>query len=285
MFDLLVALNYSAGVQSTWLLRAVLHGLIERPKYFAVLNADPGMESSESYLHVSGMAELCKQQGVEIIAPVNGPNLFRDGLNRNGLKRWDNPPLWTKNADGSTGRLMQKCTAHYKIAPMDREIRRQLKRMWGIPEGHRGDGMLKENGVVKWIGFAADEQDRVKEASQRYVRFRYPLIEMGMTKADIELSFLQNDWPLPPRSVCNGCPFNGLDTFRRMYEERPGDWKQAVAFDESIRDLSDVGVKSECFISKTLVPLRLLPEIDFRPGDQEEDHERWETCDSGYCFT
>lgn len=175
---------------------------------------------------------------------------------------------------------MQKCTKHYKIAPMDRAIRAMLEKRYGIS---RRSKRLPRQCVRKWIGFAYDEVMRITQPRQHYIEFQYPLIDMKMTKADVEDYFARNSLELPPRSVCNACFANGLETLKDMRDNRPEDWKQAVEVDRSVRDLRRIGVESEVFVSQTLIPLDVLSANDFAvPGSKDADKF---SCDSGYCFT
>lgn len=274
---LLTVLNYSGGQQSTAILWMVLLGEIERPSEFVVLNADPGMENSGSYAHVRAMMRRCQEAGIAA-ETVDGPNLYEDLVQVRQHHRIDNPPFYTTKPDGKRGRLRQKCTKHYKIAPMDRAIRRILHEKFGISLTTKSLGL----GVVeKWIGFSHDEHRRVSLPSQRYVRFRWPLMEMGMTKADVRQFFIDRSLEVPPRSVCNACFANGLDTFKEMHADRPDDWAQAVAVDEAVRDLSHCGVDNPVFVSSSCVPLAELAERGFDVGADTDEL----SCDSGYCFT
>ncbi len=67
-----------------------------------------------------------------------------------------------------------------------------------------------------------------------------------------------------------------------MCDNRPDDWYKAVAVDEAIRDLSQLGIRDECFVSRTLYPLAVLEMVDFDIGD---DKTREFRCNSGMCFT
>lgn len=274
---LITVLSYSGGVQSSALLWMVLRGDIEVDKEnFYILNADPGMENSETYKYIEMMRPIVKEKGFEIII-VDGPNLYEDIINlKNTDKtRFDNPPFWT-----SSGQLSQGCTQFYKIAPMDREVRWILEKNYGISRKTKN---LGDNIVCKWIGFTYDEVVRVKPSPTKYAYFDYPLIDMGMKKKDVIAYLNDNDIPIPPRSVCNACFANGLMTFSEMWNNRLDDWQQAINVDESIRDLSQVGIRQKCFVSKTKIPLKYLP-TSVLPGILDGDIENEYSCDSGYCF-
>lgn len=280
---LLRVLNYSGGKQSTWLLWELLLGLRPLPDNLIVLNADPGMENCNTYKHVAAMKSLCDLVGIHF-ETVQGPNLYNDllALKGTGKTRFDTPAYWTKDAKGKLGKLKQKCTREYKVAPMDRAIRRILSERFGISPK---SGRLPANCVEKWIGFSASEIMRIKPSSQKYVYFRYPLIEDGLTNAQIVGLYLKHGKTIPPRSVCNACFANGVDTLREMHQNRPGDWAQAVAVDAAVRDWSQIGVREQVYISKTLTPLEQLAAQDFKLTTNDESMPEGLSCDSGYCLT
>lgn len=277
MKPLITTLSFSAGRGSGCLLWMVLLGDVEVDRdNFYILNADPGMENSETYAYIDMMREECRKRGFEIIT-VPGPNLYEDiiTLKDTDKTRFDNPPYWP--AKGKP--LLQKCTKYYKIAPMDRAVRRILEENYGVSSVSKRIG---ENIVRKFIGFTYDEAKRIKPPEQKYQYFEYPLIDKGMTKHDVQKYYRDNKLPIPPRSVCNACFANGLITLADMWTNRPDDWAQAIEVDEAIRDLSQVGVREKCFVSKTRMPLKDLPTAVL-PGffdDVEDDY----SCDSGFCM-
>lgn len=291
----LTVLNYSGGKQSSALLWMVLRGEIKIDKErFIVLNANPGMENALTYKYVDAMRKMCELHDI-YFETVKGPNLYNDitALRSTDATRMDNPPFWTKGKGGKKGRLVQKCTQAYKIVPMDRRIRAILEERYGVS---RRSTRMPEGLVEKWIGFSFSEVQRIKPSKQKYVKFRYPLIEKKLNNDDVLEYFAKNDLPLPPRSVCNACFANGLVYFYEMYHDRKEDWGQAVAVDEAARDWTQIGVNDEVYVSQALVPLRSLESIfdksDGTPGSLNaliqsdlgvEDDEDM-SCDSGYCF-
>lgn len=258
----------------------VLQGEIEKPDPFLVTNADPGMENEESYPVVHEMQRRCTVAGINFTSSKT--TLLHDLLTfkERGLKRLDNPPYWTRNRiTGKKGRLLQGCTSHYKIAPMRNEIRRFLFTNFGTPLDSK-----RLPKVETWIGFAADEADRAKQAKSdvKFITLRFPLIEMGLTKRDVEDKYLDYALLAPPPSVCNACYANGLATLEAMYHQRPDDWGQAVQVDEAIRDMRQLGIEDECFVSVTLIPLKDLPGKHFMRDDPA--YFKQHRCNSGVCF-
>lgn len=279
MKPLITTLSYSAGEQSHALLCMVLDGTIPRPENFYVINADPGMEDERSYHFVAVARERCKAVGIPFVTAA-GPNLYTGllALKESKAIRFDHPPYWVKNLNGKRGKLKQECTRHFKIEPMRRALREILAKDFRISRVAKR-GLPK---VETWIGFGADESGRVKKHSgTKYIELRYPLIELDYTRAKVSGYYLRTGEPKPPRSVCVACFANGLAHFEDMYINRPNDWEKAVTIDESIRDLSPIGVKLPAFVSATLVPLKDLPDLDFMRGTPEGKEHR---CNSGVCF-
>jgi len=280
---LLTILSYSGGKQSSAILWMVILGIIEKPQNFVVLNADPGMENSGTYEYIKMMKTKMSENNIEFYI-VDGPNLYEDLINlkETKKKRIDNPAYWTKNKEtGSKGRLRQSCTYHYKIQPMDKIIRKILEERFNISKRRKRIG---ENIVEKWIGFTYSEIQRVKPSPRKYFYFKYPLIDMEMSNQDVLDFFEQYNLSIPPRSVCNACFANGLNTLKEMYHNRPNDWKQAIEIDESIRNMSQVGIRDEVYVSNTLYSLTELAKNNFFFDNDEKDLEEDYSCDSGYCF-
>ena len=282
MSPLCTQLSFSAGTGSGCLGEMVLRGDLERPRNLVVIRANPGMENGDTNKYAIAMADRFKAAGIPYIEVKQ--DLLRGllDLKASGATRFDLPPFWTRNrTTGKKGRLLQRCTKWAKIAPMDRALRIWMDENLGISRVSRNIG---KNIVCKWIGFSQDEWMRIKEAKQEYVYFDYPLIDRRMTKADIAGYYLKHGIQLPPRSVCNACYANDLAHFKKMHDERPDEfWEEAVGVDEVIRDLRCVGVEDECFVSSTLIPLRILADTGFilPPAIVEESDQK---CHSGHCF-
>ncbi|MCA9130510.1 MAG: hypothetical protein KDB22_25655 [Planctomycetales bacterium] len=157
---------------------------------------------------------------------------------------------------------------------MDRVVRAYLLYHMGIKQP-------KENSVERWIGFSWDEQSRCKPLSQKYQQVRWPLIEMGETKEDVELWYKMTGEEMPPPSVCNHCWANGTQTFKRISETDPEGFERAIEFDEASRDMSQFGMREKCFVSKTLMPLVELRANGFEATSSDSQAL---SCDSGMCF-
>ena len=273
---LITVLNYSGGKQSSALLWMILRRDIKTPKNFYVLNADPGMEHRATYEYTEMMRAKCHEAGIDF-RTVDGPNLYDDLINNAGKKRIDNPGYFTKNDTGREGRLRQGCTKYYKIRPIAMEVRRILS------QKHQVGNRLRDSMVEQWIGFGFDETPRISEPDVNYRYFRYPLIEMGMDRQDVEDYYGKNGLPQPPRSVCVACFANSTQHYAEQHASGTDDFDRAVKVDEAVRDLSHCGVKHPVYVHRSLVPLRVMPDRNFEIGATAEERER-NACTSGHCF-
>jgi len=277
----LTILNFSGGKQSSCLLWMILNGDLQPPEPFVVLNADPGMENPQTYEYVCKMFEKCRERGIRC-ETAEGPDLYQDLLNakREGRTRVDLPAYWTKNRDGSQGRLLQRCTRYYKVAPMDKAVRRILRELYGIAENNARIGNMVVN---KWIGFSLDEIHRIKPSQRVYQCFEYPLVDRKMARFDVLNYLVEHGHPVPPRSVCNACFSNGVSTLKMLHDLHPKAWEQAVAVDQAVRDSTHLGVEEECYVSKTMLPLTELEHLEFDLTGEVDDADEF-SCDSGMCF-
>jgi hypothetical protein len=159
---------------------------------------------------------------------------------------------------------------------MQRVARKVLEERHGISAQSRHPG---ENITEMWIGFAFDEDARVKIPADRQWRyFRYPLIEMGLTKADVDEFFSEFDLPLPVPSVCIACPYNNVAYFKELHDNYPDEWAKAVEIDESVRH-NLPNVRQPLYVSSTLLPLAELARRGFDLTDAPKKE-----CTSGHCF-
>lgn len=91
--------------------------------------------------------------------------------------------------------------------------------------------LSKEHNLVRYIGIAADEPDRVREK-------RYPLVEWGMTEADCLEYCLERgfDWGglynIFHRVSCWCCPLQSYDELRKLRKHFPEKWEQLRRWDQ-----------------------------------------------------
>lgn len=246
-------LNLGAGVQSTTLALLAADGNLPRPD--AAVFADTGWEPRSVYEHLGRMESVLADAGIPLHR-VSAGNLRTDALNPD--KRYASVPYFIRNPDGSEGMGRRQCTETYKVAP----IRRWVRDLLGYPHpAPVPRGVWAE----QWIGFSTDEIHRVRsKLDVRYARPRYPLLELGMSRADCERWLTSRGWAVA-KSACIGCPFHGNRMWRDLRDNRPGEWADAVAFDAAIRrgGVRGAPLDGEAFLHRSRVPLDRAP-IDHR---------------------
>src|SRR5690606_220334 len=153
---------------------------------------------------------------------------------------------FTKSKSGKIGMIRRQCTKELKIVP----IRRKVRELAGIA----GKRSPKHPIIEQWIGISLDEVVRMKPSFETWHVNRFPLIEMGMTRRDCLRWLEKHGYPLPPKSACIGCPFHSDGAWRRMRDEDPDAWADAVAIDGLIRS-GFRGLCGEGFLHRCAVPL------------------------------
>ena len=124
--------------------------------------------------------------------------------------------------------LRRQCTQDYKLIPIHRKIRSLL----GLKFRQRGP---KEIAVEQWIGISIDEASRMKPSRHAYIRHRWPLIEMEVSRKSCLLWMQTHGYPKPSKSACVFCPFHDNATWARMRRDDPESFARAVEIDQAIR--------------------------------------------------
>lgn len=143
--------------------------------------------------------------------------------------------------------LWRKCTADYKVAPIQREVRRLL----GLAKGARSAGKLAQ----QWIGISLDEAHRMKDSRVSYIENYYPLVDLRMTRADCLAWIEAHGYPRPGKSSCIGCPYHSNGTWAQMRDQEPELFADAVDFDRRIRLGRIPGATGVCYLHRRKLPL------------------------------
>lgn len=271
-------LNLGAGVQSTTLLLMSCRG--ELPRLECAIFADTKWESKATYEHLAWLESEAANYGIPIHRVSTG-NIREDavisqvrGKKADG-QRWASMPMRTIGPDGSVGMIKRQCTSEYKIAPIERFIRREILCL--KPRKHAP----KEHAVDQWFGISSDEAHRAKMAKTPWQRFVYPLLGLPTNMLlrpwtrHMCLRWLAENYPdrQVPRSACIGCPFHSNEEWRLLTKSEFAD---ACEVDEAIRHCG--GMRSEMFLHQAGIPL-----INVDLGRNQGD--LWgEEC-GGYCGT
>jgi len=248
-------LSLGAGVQSTTLLLMMLHDVIEPADH--VIFADTGWEPKAVYEHLHRLKQLMSQANMPFHVVSIG-NIRQDTLTPN--KRVASMPLFMLSSEGKKGMVRRQCTKGYKIEPLLRKQRELV----GLAKGERN----KHHLATTIIGISFDESERMRDASFPWLRNDYPLIDRRMTRQDCVDWCLSHGYETPPRSACIGCPFKSDDEWRRLRQETPDEFADAVDFDRQLRNLNNPlsnAITSIPYLHRARIP---LDQVDLRNASE-----------------
>lgn len=263
-------LSLGAGVQSTSVLLLAAEGRIPKPD--AAIFANTGWEPRKVYRHLERLnREVAQPAGIPIYE-VSAGNIRNDALDP--THRFASMPLFIKNQDGGDGMTRRQCSNEYKV----KVIKAQTRQLLGYPHPKPVPRGLY---VEQWIGISRDEIGRASDADVKYMRNAFPLLDMdgaadgreGWTRDDCQRYLNLRGYGDTPKSACIGCPFHGNAQWRRMRDEEPEEWADAVAFDHAIRSGNARGnangkpLLGEAYLHRSRLPL------DQAPIDRVTAHE------------
>ena len=146
-------------------------------------------------------------------------------------------PAFTQHDDGSRGMGPRQCTERYKIEPIRHKVREIIGRRPRISSA-------RPPFVVQWMGISTDEWMRCKDARVGWTENAYPLIEVGMSRADC-VSWFNHHYPGQPiaKSSCVGCPYHSNREWLNLYRNDPDGMARTIALDEHLREPARVAVE------------------------------------------
>lgn len=212
-------------------------------------------------------------------------------------------PAFTLNPDGSKGLMGRKCTPDYKIEMIVRQVRKMLGkevfRDWRkkhkaalrqiaayekwlraykkatkqekalmlqtAPDATAAYAECQSDALcVMWIGISTDESDRMKKSKEPWIKTRWPLIELGMSREDCKAWMLSRGYPEPPRSACTFCPFHSDDEWIRLRDESPEEFLQVVQYEKQLQEAqrNQETLKGIPFLHDSCVP---IDKVNFIP--------------------
>jgi hypothetical protein len=261
-------ISLGAGVQSTVLALMASRGTL-RPMPDAAIFADTQAEPAAVYAHLDWLESKLNFP----VYRVTQGSLTNDLILGTKGEWASTPPLFTLSSEGGRGMLRRQCTEDYKIAPIKRKIRELL----GAPR----TGKVRQGLVEEWIGISTDEASRMKPSRDNWICHRWPLIDLGMTRADCLAWAEKHGYPRPPRSACTFCPYHSDEEWRSV-KENPQEWADVIKLDRLIRS----GVKgthpgTQLFLHASRRPIE---EASFDKGlDGKREANQFENECEGMC--
>lgn len=257
-------MSYGGGTPSTTIvLMACENKLAGRPvhpavpEYDVVLFCDLHAEPIWVARQVAFVAAACESAGIPFV--TLDADLYGDFIRNFGKARVSSIPAWTIDQSGKKGKMPRQCTCDYKIKVMERYVRyellgykpRQRAKWWDV-HAHE-----------MHMGIMAEEARRARESRQTLFVNKYPLVEMGWTRADC-FRYNKETWGIETfASSCVFCPFHTRFFFDFLREHDPTGYALALHVDELMeRNQAVPPLKSALFLTKTHQRLRELKAED-----------------------
>jgi len=266
-------LSLGAGVQSTTVFLMALAGEIA-PFEIAVF-ADTGAEPAEVYRHLDRLREEGDRRGCPIVTVTASGEAagqllterMLDPARRDGLQI----PVFIRGAAGNRdGMLVRQCTERFKSRPV-------YKFLNAWREGDR---------VTQALGISWDEVGRMRGPQRKWVENEYPLVDDRRDRAWCHRRLEAFGWSAP-RSACVYCPFHSDREWRRLRDDHPDDWNEAVRVDREMRDVhaarqaaGGTSLTGTPYVHRSLVP---LDEVDLRTEEDKGQGTLFGNECEGFC--
>jgi hypothetical protein len=245
-------LNYGGGFQTIAAAILIKRGVLPRPD--RIVCADTGREARSTWDYLDAYTRpLLATVGLAVeVAPHSLATVDLYAHNGDLLL-----PVFTE-----TGKFSAYCSGEWKKAVVQRYL--------------RGQGVGPATVVTNWIGYAWDERRRIRDNHGEgcWLR-RFPLVELGLTKADCRVIIADEGLPTPVSSSCWMCPHRSNAEWRHVRDNLPEQWQEAIALDEAIREDDQ---RHAVYLHQSRIPLW---RADLDAADRKEPNRQ---CSLGLCM-
>lgn len=257
-------LSFGAGMQSTALaLMACENSQAAKPPfplvpvYDEVVFCDLGFEPPWVLRQMKFTQRACERAGIPFRV-LDAP-LYKDFVENFGERRTISIPWWTLGNDGHKSKMPRNCTIDYKVNLISKHIR------WDLLGYKKGQRLRAEDRKAHemHMGFSAEEIRRCKESPNPMLVNKFPLVEMGLTRAD-NYAYIKDVWGLDTKaSACCFCPFHQNYFYHYLKANLPETYKKLVDVDNLLKDKNPKPpMNSDLFISRSRKRLAELTEED-----------------------
>lgn len=256
-------LSCGAGMQSTALALMSCANSQNRgvfplvPIYDAIIFCDLCAEASWVYEQVKFIANACQESCIPFY--VITTDLLGAFMRNFGSGHITSIPFWSIGEDGKKAKMRRHCTIDFKILAIQKFVRYTL-----LDYRWREKLRKQDRGAHELhIGFSAEEKQRIFDSYNPMFVNRFPLVDMGLTRADNYRYCLEN-WELDTKaSACIFCPFHRNYFFKHLKENHPSRYAQLVEFDQKLeREQPNTMIRSQLFISRSRKRIADLNDAD-----------------------
>lgn len=247
-------LSFGAGMQSTALALMACENAAASstypfplvPVYDAVIFCDLGLEPPWVAEQCNFVKNACENVGI-FFKVLEAP-LYEDFRTNFGERRTISIPWWTLDSDGHKSKMPRLCTIDYKVYVIAQYVRHELL-------GYRKGQRLKpedRKAHEMHMGFDADEKNRCKENINPMFVNRFPLVEMGLVRAD-NYAYIKDVWGLETKaSACSFCPFHKNFFFQYLRNFEPDSYAAVNEIDHLLATKNPKPpMSSDLFVSRS----------------------------------
>ena len=262
-------ISLGAGVQSSTMALMAAHGELE-PMPEAAIFADTQAEPASVYRWLDWLEKELPFPVHRVTAGPLRERALKLHTSAKGRVFYDiEIPLYTQSPGKESGQIRRReCSREYKLKPIERTVRR-------LAEVRPRE---KSPRAIVWLGISTDEFQRMKESSRPFIRNRWPLIELRMSRASCLAWMEAKGYPEPPRSACVFCPFRSNAEWRHLAKTDPEGFADAKDFDIELREKRPGD--TEAFLHRSMMP---LGEVDIRNDVDKGQLLLWQDECTGLC--
>ena len=198
----ITVLSLGGGLQSTVIAEMALDDEHELSPPDWIVHSDTGAESKMTKATVARIGKMAEEKGVnfKVISATDNPNQDVD------------VPIYQYYIDRQIVPLPRnaQCTMKFKIQPMNWFVKNLV------------DQSLAKPWIEMWIGITTDEAHRQREPPTKYLKYSYPLIEMGLSRNQCR-SWMDVHRPdiAVAKSGCFHCHYQSAQKWAKLRREEP----------------------------------------------------------------
>jgi len=265
------------GVQSTAALVLSAQGRIDFPIH---LFSNVG-DDSEHPATLAYVAEVIKPyaaaNGIEFhelhrTKRGGAPETLHSRMVKEGSKSLPIPVRMSNGKPNS-----RSCTLDFKL---------QVLAKW-----RKAHGATPESPAIVGIGFSTDEVHRIGNAKKREGEIvTYPLIDLGLSRADCYAIIAEAGLPKAPKSSCWFCPMHRPAVWSDMRRDEPDLFDRSVELEATLNarrpPLDKRGRDNHVYLTRFAKPLdQAIGEAQTPLFVGDGPAGEFEECDEGVCFT
>jgi hypothetical protein len=269
----LTIISYGGGVQSTAMLvlanRGELAGYHPDAAIFANVGDDSEHPATNAYVREwAAVVSAIPVIEVQNTDRAGNPRSLRGTIEAGTKAGRQNDLIPIYTPEGVP--LSRGCTRDYKIRPIGKWL--------------KSHGASPETPAIVCIGISTDEIHRAnRKRAEPYENPVFPLLDLGLNRADCVQLIESAGWPNPGKSSCYFCPFHRPQMWSEMRRDEPELFQSSVELERTMNDRRESYGAEPRYLTRFGKPLdEAIPEAqEMLPLFGAE----WPTCDEGACWT